>query len=88
MSEFGTYIKFVEDTPKPKTKTWRVETRDEHGVVLGWVRWFASWRKYSYFPNATTVYEGTCLREIANFCEHHTNLHKQKVFIPKPIGTP
>jgi hypothetical protein len=74
----GTYIRFVDDgtTPSGKTRVFRVEST-EQGSVLGLVKWFGRWRKYSFFANPDTVYEPTCLREIAIFCESATELHRQ-----------
>lgn len=52
------HIKFVEGPNKPKTKTWWVVNKydDFH---LGWVGWFAKWRKYAFFLNQTL-----CLKKI------------------------
>ena len=74
--EYGTHIKFMPDIPKPKTKTWRVLNKYDEGD-LGWIGWYAGWRKYSFFPNPETVFEQVCLREIAAFCERKTQEHKQ-----------
>lgn len=57
------------------TKIWLVLT-DSPTTELGQVRWFARWRKYSFFPASATIFEETCLREIAFFCETATQLHK------------
>ena len=73
--EFGTHIKFVPAPPKPKTFVWWVVNKydDDH---LGWIGWFARWRKYSFYPKADTVYEEICLREIAEFCQRKTSEHR------------
>jgi hypothetical protein len=44
---------------------------------LGDVRWFGAWRKYCFYPCSNTVYDLTCLREIADFCERST-MEKRK----------
>ncbi len=74
----GKHIKFVEGPPKPKTLTWWVVNKydDTH---LGWIGWFARWRKYSFFPKPETVYEEDCLRDIASFCEMKTKEHREEV---------
>jgi hypothetical protein len=41
-------------------------------VELGEVKWYGRWRCYAYFPVNDTLYEKTCLRDIANFCEKKT----------------
>jgi hypothetical protein len=73
----GTYIKFVEGTPKPKTKTWNIVSK-ENGSELGWIGWYSQWRKYAFFPNEQTLYEEKCLREIAQFLQEATKRHKDK----------
>ena len=65
------YIRFVPSTPKPKTKTWRVEST-ESGVELGYVAWYGRWRCYTFAPLNDTIYEKQCLRDIAEFCERET----------------
>ena len=69
----GTYITFRRDYSKEKGVT-QVWTVDDIGVV----KWFGRWRKYSFFPNADSVYEETCLREIAEFCQQLTKAHRAK----------
>lgn len=54
-----------------KTNIWPVETGT--GFSLGEVRWLASWRAYAFFPDQETVFEQSCLRKIAKFCEMKTD---------------
>jgi hypothetical protein len=42
------------------------------------VRWFNAWRGYALIAEAGTVFEEKCLREIAEFTEEQTNLHRAK----------
>lgn len=56
-----------------KTKQWRVSTADR-AATLGVIKFFPRWRKYSFWPNANTLYEADCLRDIADFCEGQTKL--------------
>ena len=75
----GTFVGFYKTTPKEKAKTeiWAIDTLD--GVhTLGWIKWFGRWRKYSFFPKGETVFEPTCLREIAVFCQAATEIHRLK----------
>jgi len=62
------YIRFQLVKHLPKTDVYDVVIIDSGGV-LGQVKWFPQWRKYSFFPVQCTVYEKQCLRDIANFCE-------------------
>lgn len=69
---FASYIEFHE-VPGPasgKTRRWIVYAQG--GGHLGDVRWFARWRCYGFYPQAETVFERTCLRDIAQFCERET----------------
>jgi len=65
---------------KPKTSVWRLVTKDNiknHiGSEIGQVRWFGPWRGYAFFPVGGTVFEQTCLRDIAAFCEQRTKEHR------------
>jgi hypothetical protein len=69
----GTYITitFFDKTPSGKTGIWWVwsDYHSERGFVLGEIKWFSHWRKYAFFPYADTLYEQTCLREIAQFID-------------------
>ena len=73
------YLRFMY-APKqnPKTAIWFVAAKDGGGM-LGEVRWFGRWRKYSFFPLSGTIYEQTCLRDIATFCEEQTSAHRKRV---------
>ncbi len=66
--------------PRPsasgKTSIWDIVAR-RNGAELGAVRWFGRWRRYAFYPAIDTVFEQTCLREIANFCEHQTGEHNR-----------
>ena len=75
----GTFIQFVDEgiPSGMKTHIFRVESADpvEVTMILGTVKWYGQWRKYCFMPNGQTVYEQTCLREIADFCENMTTMH-------------
>jgi hypothetical protein len=75
--ETGKHINFIPDEPNKKTLVWRVENKYD-GVLLGIIAWFCKWRCYGFFVAPDTVFEKTCLRDIANFCENKTKEHKEK----------
>lgn len=54
-----------------KTRRWLVLAKAD-GYQLGVVKWFARWYQYAFFPTADTVFEKTCLRDIAQFCNDET----------------
>lgn len=78
---YGSFISFFREESRETgvTQVWRVtEGVSEEGAPLGEVRWFPPWRKYAYFPRTRTVYEETCMQEIAHFCVTLTRLHRAR----------
>jgi len=68
------YLDFVDDSnsyKKRKTKTFLVNTKTS--IWLGDIAWSTSWRRYVVAPDSDMVYDPSCLREIADFCEQQTN---------------
>ena len=58
-----------------KTKIWDV-TNNENSAWLGWVKWYAPWRKYCFFPYKDTVFCSKCLSEIVSFMQEQMELRK------------
>lgn len=71
------WIEFRHYSPKSgqKTSLWIVRSK-QSGATLGVIKWFGSWRKYSFFPSDSTIFEQDCLRDIANFIEEKTKEYK------------
>ena len=76
MTDEGKWIKFIL-APKqnPKTAIWFVAAKDGGGM-LGEIRWFGRWRRYAFYPQAATVFEPTCLRNIAQFIDNEMKLRR------------
>jgi hypothetical protein len=78
------YIQFIEHgvSPSGKTKIWQITSKDDFNDFLGWIKWDGAWRCYSFYPTSNVdgglVFEKQCLRDIADFCEKQTKLHKPK----------
>lgn len=72
------FLAFYVAPPKPKTKVWWVVQR-QNDIHLGWIGWWASWRRYAFYPKPNTVYEEACLRDIARFCEEQTKKHRAAI---------
>lgn len=68
------FIRIEPLPPNPKTKRWSVKAKD--GGALGVISWYGPWRKYAFNTNAGCVFEEICLREIAEFCERETKIHR------------
>jgi len=54
-----------------KSKVFRLVVHDT-GATLGFLKWTGRWRCYAFYPNAETLYEKRCLRDIADFCEEES----------------
>lgn len=66
-----------------KTRRWTVYPING-AAPLGGIAWFGRWRKYAFFPAANTVFEHTCLTDIAEWCVSQTKAQKYGI----PQGTP
>ena len=78
----GTYIIFLNKGIIPGGKTnayevWSKGAEDELGDLLGEIRWFGRWRKYSFFPKGDTIYEEVCLQEITDFLKAANIAHRE-----------
>jgi hypothetical protein len=73
----GSYIIFqiANEIAGRKTASWDVLSKHTGGL-LGRVKWFGPWRKYSFFPAPNCVFEATCMREISQFIEDRTREHR------------
>ncbi len=56
-----------------RTRRWKATSRD--GALLGFVEWYRPWRCYAFFPHSDTIFEKTCLRDLADWCEQATSDH-------------
>jgi len=67
MAEFNyKYLSFIEQTTKTKTKVFKVQNKLLW--ELGYVKWYAPWRKYCLFlDSAGLVFDAGCLADIQNF---------------------
>lgn len=43
---------------------------------IGYVKWYAHWRRYVLSPNMHTIWDAACLEEVAEFCKRETLAHK------------
>lgn len=76
----GFHLIFESRPPEPRKKTdsWDVLTIHPNSeTVLGVVRWYSPWRRYTFQPAADTIYDTKCLNKIANFCAEQTLKRKR-----------
>lgn len=56
--------------------------------LLGYVKYFAHWRQYTFFP-LNCIMNKDCLREVADFCVELTTAHREKrKAFPAPLEVP
>lgn len=64
-----------------KTGVWYVRTKggkkEVGGLLLGRISWWGAWRRYAFFPAADTLFEPTCLRDIAAFIDDQMSMRKR-----------
>lgn len=80
------FIKFVEVDLRDgrKTRVWAVMTTDG-AHCLGRIGWYAPWRKYGFitggerYQHEQVILEEVCLRDIADFCQKQTGVHRQSL---------
>lgn len=71
------FLTFAENGRSASGKTKLFTVMSAAGGVLGWVSWYAPWRKYcAAVSSPDNIFDPTCLREIADFCEKQTKEHK------------
>jgi hypothetical protein len=58
-----------------RTEVWTI-VAVEDDFELGQIKWYGPWRMYAWFPEPNTVYESTCLRDIANIRDALNERHK------------
>ena len=62
------WIEFYLYEDTGKTKKYNIVTKD-YPMILGEVKWFSRWRKYSFFPAPNTVFEKDCMMDIVDFID-------------------
>jgi hypothetical protein len=66
-----------------KTKWWEV-TSTSTNAVLGIVKFYGAWRKFVFFPSDATLYDASCLRDIAAFAEQETKSWRESLSAKEP----
>ena len=63
--KFITFFKMPKDDKRRKTDIWECW---RYGVTkLGEVRWWGSWRQYTFQPSPNTVFSKDCMLDIIDF---------------------
>lgn len=61
-----------------KTEIWEIYNR-RNLKLLGVISWSGRWRQYVFHPEADTMFNTTCLKEIAWFCSQRNSVHLQQI---------
>jgi hypothetical protein len=61
-----TFIHFVLLEHKSKTDVYSVRNNKSNDQ-LGIIKWYPSWRQYTFLPTVDTVYSIGCLEDIVDF---------------------
>lgn len=59
------FINFIQVPSSGKTEVYTVETKA--CLPIGTIKWYGSFRKYCFFPNANTVWDTSCLNDVIYF---------------------
>ena len=81
------YIKFEKAAKQaPKTSIWECRNIRSNST-LGIVKWYPSWRQYSYFPTIQAVYSSGCMGDISDFLNQLNNkgISKSKIRVGRHI---
>jgi len=71
------YLLFEELEAKPKTKQFAV--KNTSGLILGYVKWYAPWRRYCFFTDySEIVFDAGCLADIQDFINKLMSERKEK----------
>lgn len=71
------WLKFRIIERKPKTVGIVIMSKDS-GIPIGRIEWYKSFRKYSFFPEADTVFETVCLGDIVKVIDELEKIRKRK----------
>jgi hypothetical protein len=74
------HIYFEEMEAKPKTKQFAVKNNATYGDLLGYVKWYAPWRRYCFFIYMPgLVFDAECLADIQDFLKNLMEERKGEV---------
>ena len=72
-SKYLTFKKY--EMNKKKTLIWKVSSK-RNDERLGFIKWYAPWRQYCFYPVALTIFNKGCLADIQKFIEIHKYVRK------------
>ena len=73
------YIYFEVVEEKPKTKVWGCYNKRTKNI-LAFVKWYPVWRQYCFFSEQQTVFNTSCLKDVAEFLDQLNEAQKTKKY--------
>lgn len=72
------HVEFIEAPvdARNRTRKWWVRSK-ANGNHLGQVRWWTSWRRYTFVPHHSSLFDADCLWDIADFLAKETANRKE-----------
>jgi hypothetical protein len=74
------YLTFVEKrdpTSTRKLPAWQVRSSAyPDRAPLGYIMWWSGWRRYCFFPEAKSLFDASCLKEIEAFITTQMEVYK------------
>lgn len=72
------YLYFVEIPSPARRKTAVFDVRSRRsGSVLGQIKWYGSWRQYTFWPSPNTVWNRGCLQDINRYIQVQMDARRQ-----------
>lgn len=78
MKPLGQYMQVSDPVPSPSGKTQVWSIFDRRGTLIGTVSWYGPWRQYSFRPTAESIFNSSCMTELATFCAIKTKWHRDE----------
>jgi len=57
--------------PGKKTKRWSIYSTQGGNTPLGWIQFFAPWRKYVWETTPGSIFDVKCTQEVVDFLNAH-----------------
>jgi hypothetical protein len=67
------FLKFIETKDTGKTKVFNI--CNNSGDILGYIKWFANWRRYCFYTIDNMIFDVNCISEVSDFI---TNLMEER----------
>lgn len=61
------FLRFENKIASPSGKTFQWQVRNGGNILMGYIVWWAPWRKYCYQPASNIVLDTNCMQEIRDF---------------------